>query len=336
MASWLGPPVEKYDYGTNGGSWTRKPAIIVLHSTEGTGWTNYGDGASAPHFTIEPKTGEIHQHVSLGYAARALKNTSGGVETNRGGAIQIEMIGTCDPKHRNDSKWNYLPDMDDATAGRIYALLKMISDACGIPLTTSVEFEPYPDPGYGSGYPRVSASTWNGYKGVMGHQHVPENDHGDPGNIPIALILGSGDDMSPAYVHVSVAEPVDLPGNSWRWVTWDSIGGGVGSASDKVCNAGSASIDIGGQQFVGTLLLGARLPTSATLETRAVLGDLSGDGGSFKIKSTMPPVVLRAGGDSYITDVRSAGIGDGLKLRYQVWASGAGELLRADLSLLYW
>lgn len=337
MASWLGSPVIKRDFGTNGGSWTRQPALIVLHSTEGTSTTDYQNGAVAPHFTIDPKAGTIWQHISLGVAARALVNSDGGVQTNRAGAVQIEIIGTCDPKHRGDSGWNYLPDMDDATAGRIRKLLQMIHDAIpAIPLTTSVKFEPYPDPSYGSGYPRLSGSAWNTYKGILGHMHAPESSHGDPGNIPISLILGSGGDDVPTFVHVSIVEPYDVPADSWRWVTWDTIGGAAGGPSDKVCNAGSASIDIPGAEFVGTLILGDRLPAGATLETRAVFGDLSGPDGAFAVKSALPPVVLRGGGDSYITDVRSAGVPGGQKLRYQVWASEPGQLLRADLSLLYW
>ena len=190
MAGWLGKPVEKYDYGTTGGSWTRQPALIVIHSTEGTGWTNYQNGSVAPHFTIEPKSGEIHQHVSLAYAARALAHPSGTPETNRAGAIQIETIGTCDPNNKGKGSWNYLPDMDSQQCANIAALLQMIHGAIpAIPLTRSVEFEPYPDPGYGDGHPRMSNSTWSSYKGVCGHQHVPSNSHGDPGDIPIDEIL---------------------------------------------------------------------------------------------------------------------------------------------------
>jgi N-acetylmuramoyl-L-alanine amidase len=336
MASWLGPPVIKRDFGTNGGSWTRQPALIVIHSTEGTGTTDYQDGQVAPHFTLDPETGQIWQHISLAYAARALAHPSGTPETNRAGTVQIEVIGTCDPDHRGDAGWTYLPDMDAAMAGRVRKLLDMIHAAIpAIPLTTSVTFEPYPEPSYGGGHPRLSTSAFASAKGLIGHQHVPNNSHGDPGNIPISLILGSGDPV-PTFIHVSIVEPYDVPAASWRWVTWDTIGGAAGGPSDKVCNAGSASIDIPGAEFVGTLILGARLPAGATLETRAVFGDLSGDGGAYAVKSALPPVVLRGGGDAYITDVRSAGVPGGQKLRYQVWASEPGELLKADLSLLYW
>jgi len=195
MATWLPAPVEKYDYGTTGGSWTRQPAVIVLHSTEGTGWTNYNGGSVAPHFTIEPKSGEIHQHVSLAYAARALAHPSGTPETNRAGAVQIEIIGTCDPARRGQSGWNFLPDMSDSQCEHIRALLDMISSACGIKLVESANFEPYPEPSYGGGYPRLSDSAWASVKGIVGHQHVPDNSHGDPGNIPIERILsGSTND----------------------------------------------------------------------------------------------------------------------------------------------
>jgi len=85
--------------------------------------------------------------------------------------------------------------MDDTQAGHIRALLDLIHDALpAIPLTTSVEFEPYPEPSYGDGHPRMTSSEWSKYKGVCGHMHVPSNSHGDPGDIPIATILGEAPD----------------------------------------------------------------------------------------------------------------------------------------------
>jgi hypothetical protein len=217
MASWLGPPVEKYDYGTNGGSWTRQPALICIHSTEGTGWTNYQDGAVAPHFTIEPKTGEVHQHISMGHAARALAHPSGTPETNRAGVIQIEVIGTCDPVHKGDSRWNYLPSMSDAQAEHIRDLLDRIVDAIPkIPLTTPAKFEPYPEPSYGSNYPRMSTSTFAKAVGVIGHQHVPSNSHGDPGDIPISKILG---DPAPPPRGQATMFSCQVKGQSAKWVS---------------------------------------------------------------------------------------------------------------------
>ena len=71
------------------------PFKIVHHTTEG----HSADGAMAayaakradPHFTVDAKT--IYQHVDTGESARALVNRSGGVQTNRDAAIQIELVG---------------------------------------------------------------------------------------------------------------------------------------------------------------------------------------------------------------------------------------------------
>ncbi|MBQ1164434.1 collagen-like protein, partial [Streptomyces sp. A73] len=38
---------------------------------------------------------------------------------------------------------------------------------------------------------RMSYSKWNNYRGHCGHQHVPENAHGDPGAFPMAAILNA-------------------------------------------------------------------------------------------------------------------------------------------------
>jgi hypothetical protein len=35
----------------------------------------------------------------------------------------------------------------------------------------------------------MSFAEWEAFKGICGHQHVPENDHGDPGNFPIKRLI---------------------------------------------------------------------------------------------------------------------------------------------------
>ena len=189
MADWLSS-CKKQDFGTNGGSWTRQPAIIVVHSTEGNSFPGYSNGSSAPHFTIDVRTNEKRQHVSMGVAARALANPSGGVETNRAGAIQIEVIGTCDPNHKSNSGWLWVPGMSSAQQANLAGLMKEIADNKNIVWQCGVTFKAYPSSYGGSNGVRMSNSSWNSYKGVCGHQHVPENDHGDPGDIPIGSIMG--------------------------------------------------------------------------------------------------------------------------------------------------
>jgi hypothetical protein len=49
-------------------------------------------------------------------------------------------------------------------------------------------FLPYPE-SYGPTPVRMTPQQFARYEGVCGHQHVPENDHGDPGLFPIGRYL---------------------------------------------------------------------------------------------------------------------------------------------------
>ena len=190
MATWLSG-VKRQSWGRDGGSFTTSPDKILLHSTETGSFPGYGGGASAPHFTIDLENGEVRQHSPMNRAARALRNASGGVQTNRDGVIQIEIIGTCDKSFARKHGYPYLPDMTDEMAGRLKWLLQKICAAIpAIPLTTSVAWKTYPS-SYGNSSVRMSNSQWTRYKGILGHQHAPENTHGDPGDLPMKRILGA-------------------------------------------------------------------------------------------------------------------------------------------------
>lgn len=190
MATWLSG-VKRQSWGRDGGSFTTSPDKILLHSTETGTFPGYGRGASAPHFTIDLGNGEVRQHSSMSRAARALRNAAGGVQTNRDGVIQIEIIGTCDKNFARKHGYPYLPDMTDEMAGRLKWLLQKICAAIpAIPLKTSVTWKSYPS-SYGNSSVRMSNSQWTRYKGILGHQHAPENTHGDPGDLPMKKILGA-------------------------------------------------------------------------------------------------------------------------------------------------
>ena len=190
MATWLSG-VKRQSWGRDGGSFTTSPDKILLHSTETGTFPGYGRGASAPHFTINLGNGEVRQHSPMNRAARALRNASGGVQTNRDGVIQIEIIGTCDKSFARKHGYPYLPDMTDEMAGRLKWLLQKICAAIpAIPLKTSVTWKAYPS-SYGNSSVRMSNSQWTRYKGILGHQHAPENTHGDPGDLPMKRILGA-------------------------------------------------------------------------------------------------------------------------------------------------
>lgn len=162
----------------------------VLHTTEGNDY----DGAKAvykrrnvaPHFTIEwetdPGTAEgtgflVRQHMPIDRAARALENLSGGVETNRARAIQIEVVASAAEPH-----WPF-----ELVAG-LRLLMMWIEAQTGI--------KPWAPPFIGAGayglkaVARMGPMTWKRFDGWCGHQHVPENEHWDPGAIdPIMAVL---------------------------------------------------------------------------------------------------------------------------------------------------
>lgn len=181
-------------YGTTGGSWTdTQHPKGVLHTTEGGNWTSYDEGKKAPHLSVKAIPGkgvEVRQHTPFTSSARALRNLDGGVQTNRDYAFQIELIGTCDPK--NKGKMFYWPEADDAVLRDLYVkVIEPMSRGLNIPLLAPA-FQAYPASAgarSGSNDVRMTGAQWDIFTGWCGHQHVPENTHGDPGNFPWARML---------------------------------------------------------------------------------------------------------------------------------------------------
>ncbi|MFF9175991.1 hypothetical protein [Streptomyces sp. NPDC014793] len=187
-----------YWYGSKYPGSSMESNVIVWHTTEGTSLPSYSGGAEAPNFTAKPDFAAQrlvwYQHFDFDSSARALVNAAGGVETNTLNVCQVEIIGTCDAS--THAKWTkagyqhlYTPDLPDWAIRDLAAFAKWAHDNHGVPLTSAVTFKAYPA-SYGSGNGvRMSASKWNSFTGHCGHQHVPENLHGDPGLLPMGAIL---------------------------------------------------------------------------------------------------------------------------------------------------
>lgn len=184
-----------YWYGSKYPGSPMESNVVVWHTTEGTSLPSYGGGASAPNFTAKPdftaKRLVWYQHYDFDASSRALVNKAGGVETNTLNVVQVEIVGTCDPA--THKKWGstphlYTPDLPDWAIRDLAAFAKWAHDQHGVPLTSDVTFKAYPG-SYGNNGVRMSAAKWNSFTGHCGHQHVPENDHGDPGSFPMAAIL---------------------------------------------------------------------------------------------------------------------------------------------------
>lgn len=175
-----------------------KPNVLVLHTTEGTSWPDYSGGASAPTYTAMPQGDGLswRQHFPETMSARALRNESGGVETNTLNCIQVELVGTCAPGtrdkwvkagHRQGVDFVYWPEASDALLQSLAHFIADLHKRRGLKLQAP-KFLAYPA-SYGASPVRFSFAQWRRFYGICGHQHVPENSHGDPGALNIEKVL---------------------------------------------------------------------------------------------------------------------------------------------------
>lgn len=183
----------------------------VVHTTEGRTLPDYNGGAIAPTVTGVPDIAarriRWYQHYDVDESARALANKLGGVETNTANAFQIELVGTCDPKtrdawvragHRQDVDFIFWPEAPEWALTEVAWLVRWLHDNHGVPLTCAKDWLAYGvdarRPGvvpasYGASPARMSFGEWRAFNGWCGHQHVPENDHGDPGSMNFARVI---------------------------------------------------------------------------------------------------------------------------------------------------
>lgn len=187
-SGWYEPAIKDYA-ASDAGDHLGPVTVGVLHTTEspagsyrpgsGTNYGNFGH-TNFPHFTADVQNGVFRcwQHISVRRSAKALANLSGGVETNREGVIQIEVVGRATEPFTNRT----------VLVEGLKALMRWIEAETDVTPTSSVTWKSYPD-SYGNNGVRLPYAAWNDYKGWLGHQHVPENSHGDPGAIAITVLL---------------------------------------------------------------------------------------------------------------------------------------------------
>lgn len=171
--------------GAGGGTFVPAAPCGVVHTTEG-GWESamavFRSRMVAPHVMVDPVTRRRAQFIPLDRSAYALVNDNGGVETNRHGARQIEVVGYADRTQ----------DMPaDQQEWLAVEVLRPISEAVGI---TGPGLECFGvDAGWVLATPtarqRMSFDAWNRFGGWCGHQHVPENSHWDPGALDLPAIV---------------------------------------------------------------------------------------------------------------------------------------------------
>lgn len=181
------PEAQRVPYD-DAGPFVKAAPKIVWHTTETQGLPTYA--GSTPHFTFDPRSGKLYQHVALNRAAKSLEHPSGTVETNRAHCIQVELLGYA----KDTQNWT------KTAYARIAKLARWIELNAGVARKCSVKFT-----GADVAPERLSSFSWLAYAGHCGHQHVPNNHHWDPGAFQIELVLGPG------------AEAADLKRKRARW-----------------------------------------------------------------------------------------------------------------------
>lgn len=176
----------------------------VLHTTEGVSVVDYQGGAVAPTFTAVPRfesrTVEVYQHFDVDESARALVHKAGMPATNGAGAVQVELVGTSDPArrvswtigsrtYRAGVDYLFWPEAPEWALAGVGRLVRWLSDQHGVPMTSGLTFKAYPGSYGAANGVRLTQDQWARFRGWCGHQHVPQNLHGDPGAIDIDRLL---------------------------------------------------------------------------------------------------------------------------------------------------
>jgi hypothetical protein len=158
---------------------------LCLHTTEGSGWPGYAGGSQAPNLTALPDFANRRlvwrEHFPINMSSRALRHTRT-QPTNGDHVVQVELIGTCVP----GGPGLYWPDAPEWALAGVAELLGFLVAEWNFPASSTVTWRAYNAPGDSQ---RLSDGAYNAYRGVLGHQHVPQNDHRDPGALDVARII---------------------------------------------------------------------------------------------------------------------------------------------------
>lgn len=164
----------------NGPRFLPLPWRGVLHTTEGStlegAISSFRSTNFWPHFTIEPNTLRVVQHLPLTIGARSLSDKA--TSENAAHCIQIEIVGFA----------AQTPSWAPEQLAFIRDVMRQIMYQVPIPRQSDRTF--LDSTGVGT-HPenRMSVNEWKLFSGWCGHQHVPGETHWDPGAIDITALL---------------------------------------------------------------------------------------------------------------------------------------------------
>lgn len=187
--------------GNNAGNFTEGGWKLCIHMTEGSSIEGavgaYRKNNSWPHATIDPKKRRKVRHLNLNVAARSLANNiNDGFQVGRANVLQIEIVGfSAEAQNISQSDLDWIAEC-----------FNEIRQAQSFPLN-HLDFKVPAT--------RLSDRDWVNYAGIVGHQHAPDNDHWDPGDLNIEYIVSKmGGNIPPSNPKgVLVAKTLDYEVN---------------------------------------------------------------------------------------------------------------------------
>lgn len=177
--------------------------VVVLHLTQGSSIagavSTMNKAGTQCHRVIDPAVidsrgkAAYRQLIPFDRPAKSLKHPKGTPETNNRGyttatrhlgrVLQVEVVGFSER----------IEDYDDDWYERLDEALSELADEQGVPKTFPCEFV---DDGYGvSASQRLSRKAFETISGFIGHEHVPDNEHWDPGPLDTNRLPRTGGDM---------------------------------------------------------------------------------------------------------------------------------------------
>lgn len=174
---WLDPKtVEIHDVGKRLARTDAGEPKGCLHTTETSGLPSYKGWTVEPHGDVMPfpnKGVRVREFLPLNYSSFSLRHTRA-QDTNRDNVVQWELVGTC----LSDGPGYYWPDADDAV---LLSLYDKVIAPCSAKMKIPLAALPFKKPDTAR---RLTDSQFDLYSGWLGHEHVPQNTHVDPGAFP--------------------------------------------------------------------------------------------------------------------------------------------------------
>lgn len=172
--------------------------LLVIHLTQGSTL----DGAvrtlranrSWSNTVYDPRANTEHVFTESPDGDRSLRNLAGGVETNnRPGVWQIEIVGFSE----------HVTGYPDGWYRRLATYLHRKCNDWDIPYRFPHDFKGSQQAYGARSSTRLTPAQWMAATGIVGHQHVPENSHWDPGPIDVARLVR----YAPTDQEAPMAEP---------------------------------------------------------------------------------------------------------------------------------